>query len=179
LLVSVAEVQARWGYSEILDGTLANCYDHGHDTTSLRDKRRNGVPFEGLTEDDKYSLAFRSSLVRVNLMPYLAGIEQFALVEIDRAQLGKFLVPPNVWRDSQGQFYPFAHYITTTTNEAGDARTIAIDPKDFRPSVDPITIGRSYQFAVLIDGYHRAAVFWKYGPGDGRLLAYVPLGLVI
>jgi len=177
ILASIAEVQARWGYSEILDGTFSYAYDNGHDTASLREKRRNGVPFENLTKSDKYSLAFQSSLVRVNLLPYLAGVEGLGLIELDRTELGKLFVPPNVWKDSQGSFHPFEHYIATTTNEVGDARTVNIDPADYKLPIDPITIGRSYQHRVLIDGYHRAAAFWKFGPSDGTISAYLPQGL--
>ena len=175
---SGAEVLARWGYSEVLDGTFAAMYN-GPDADALRNKRRNTTPFEALTDDDKYSLAFQAANIRVKLILYLAGVERFALVDVDRTILGRLIVPPNVWRDSQGNFYPFAHYITTSTNEAGDARAIVIDPKDYRSPDDPITIGRSYQHPILIDGYHRAAAFWKCGPRDGSIPAYFPRGLVI
>jgi putative DNA primase/helicase len=39
---------------------------------------------------------------------------------------------------------------------------------------DPLTIGRCYEHAILLDGYHRAALFWKFGPHNGNLKAYMP-----
>jgi hypothetical protein len=91
--------------------------------------------------------------------------------------LGNLLVPPNVWKDSQGQIYRFSHYITTQTDEVGDARTIVIDRTEYRTPLDPLTIGRFYQNPIMLDGYHRAAVFWKFGPADGMLWAYMPRDL--
>ena len=175
--VSLIDVQARWGYSEIVDSVFADQYGVGQDMEALRTKRRSGIPFEQLSPDDCRLLASRCGGVRPNLLTYLSGIEGFDLVEIDRATLGALIVPPNVWRDSGGQFVPFSYYISTTTEEAGDARLLVIQPTDYRRPADPITVGRSDQFRIMIDGYHRAALFWKFGPQNGTLDAYMPPGI--
>jgi hypothetical protein len=57
---SGAEVLARWGYSEILDGTFAAMYN-GPDADALRSKRGNNTAFEALTDEDKFSLAFQAA----------------------------------------------------------------------------------------------------------------------
>jgi hypothetical protein len=37
-----------------------------------------------------------------------------------------------------------------------------------------LTIGIANDYQVMLDGYHRAAIFWKIGPSNGKLLAYLP-----
>jgi len=110
-------------------------------------------------------------------MCYLVGSKPFDLLQIDRATLGGFFVPPNVWRESQGEFHPFSHYITTHTDEPRDPRKMRIDKADYRTPEDPILVGRSYKWPVMIDGYHCAALFWNFGPSEGTLPAYMPTGL--
>jgi hypothetical protein len=170
-------VQAQWGYSEIVDGTNPAWYDNGRDINSLRDKRRNGIPFDELSKDERYNIAFQCVCVRVNLMIYMVGIEAFNLVKLNRVKLGRLYVHPNVWRDSGGRFHLFSHYIGTKTDEPNDARTLVIDKADYRAPTEPIIVGRSYEYPMMIDGYHRAALFWKFGPAHGELLAYIPQGM--
>lgn len=174
---SLLDVQARWGYSEILgEGPPASWYENGRDIVALRNKRRAKIPFNELSNDEKYNLAFQCACVRTNLMCYLVGTEPLNLVQINRATLGGFLVPPNVWKESQDRFHPFSHYITTYTDEAKDARRV-IGQTDYQVPEDPIVVGRSYEYPVMIDGYHRAALFWKFGPSDGTIPAYIPSGM--
>jgi hypothetical protein len=58
---------------------------------------------------------------------------------------------------------------------------IAIEPKDarnvtgdYRPAAEAISIGRFGQHLVLLDGYHRAASFWKFASADASITAYRP-----
>ena len=44
----------------------------------------------------------------------------------------------------------------------------------YRPSADPLTLGRLHSGLVLLDGYHRAASFWKFAPPNAFISVYVP-----
>src|SRR5437868_3729337 len=103
-MVSLMDVQARWVYSEILEGTLAKFYDGGLNTDALRERRKAGLPFDDLTADERYTLAFQGAHVRQTLFVFFTGIEHFDLLQLTQEQLGKLIVPPDVWLDSQGQF---------------------------------------------------------------------------
>jgi len=174
MTVSLLDVQARWGYSEILEGTQSQNYGNGDDINALRTKRGQGIDFIELTVKERYTLAFRCACVRPNLFAYFVGIETFEVVQLSRFRLGHLVVPPNVWRDSNGVFYPFSHYITTQTEEVGDARLLGPPPRGYISFSDPVLVGYSYGHSILIDGYHRAALFWKYGAHDCTLAAYIP-----
>ena len=104
---------------------------------TLRAKRRNSVPFDQLGAEERYALAFGCACVRPNLFVYFVGILEFDLIQLSRDALGRLLVPPDVWRDSQGRFYPFSHYIMTQTDEVGDARLLGTPPNGYRSSPDP------------------------------------------
>jgi len=41
----------------------------------------------------------------------------------------------------------------------------------YRAPIDPLTVGRVNGQHFLLDGYHRAAIFWNYGPSDGNVAA--------
>jgi hypothetical protein len=172
---SLLDVQARWGYSEIADSNFSPLYGDSAAIVALRIKRRAGVPFDQLLPTERRELAHACAWVRQNLFVAFKGIEQFEVAPLVRAELGRLLVPPNVWRDSGGCFYPFSHYIATTTNETGDARLLGPPPNRYQSPIDPLTLGRFDGHLVLIDGYHRAALFWKYGPSDGAVAAYMPI----
>ena len=86
--------------------------------------------------------------------------------------------PPNVWhRESQGRFVRFKGYISTWSADPDDARNVLPRGTSYDYPADPITFGRSFSYPILIDGFHRAARFWKYGPQDGKLVAYMPSDL--
>ena len=174
MTTSLLDVQARWGYSEIVDATLSHYYDNVNGIEALRVKRREGIPFNQLAAAERYALAFGCACVRPNLFVYFVGTKGFDLVQLNRDAIGHLIVPPNVWRDSQGQFHPFSHYITTTTDEVGDARLLGPPPNGYLVPADPLTVGHSFTHPIMLDGYHRAALFWKYGPPEGTLFVYMP-----
>jgi hypothetical protein len=62
--VSLLEVQARWACSEIIGSNFSRFYDGSSDIASLRAKRSSGFPFDGLTADERYSLAFQCAVFR-------------------------------------------------------------------------------------------------------------------
>jgi hypothetical protein len=175
-MVSKLEVLARWAYSEITDGVAPQQYDgqvYGLD--DLRAARTAGTSFNDLTHTQRYSLAWGCFNVRPALMAYLVSVGEFNAAELIRADLGNLWIPPNVWGEqSGGKFVRFSHYITTQTPEPRDARNVVCDPATYQLPAEPVTVGYFYDLPVLIDGFHRAAAFWRCGPAGGSLPTYMP-----
>ena len=169
MTTSLFDVLARWGYSEIHDGTSA-AYYVGGPIEALRGKRQQGADFADLTPQERYTLAWQCALVRSALLAYFVGIERFSIDSITRFQLGHLLVPPNVWYpQSENRACPFSHYIETESEDARDARRVQAPPLGYVAPTDPLTVGYANGYYVLIDGYHRAASFWRFGPPNGTL----------
>jgi len=175
--VPLLEVQARWAYSELTDSAAARHYSH---LEHLVTKRSSGTAFEQLSEAEQYELAFGTACARPVLLAFLTGVLSFDVIEIGRTRLGSMFVPPNAWDpESEGRFVSFEEYMTTTSVDPDDPRNVLRKGTSYEFPADPITFGRSFSFLILIDGFHRAARFWRYGPPDGKLLAYLPSGLMI
>jgi hypothetical protein len=173
--ISVFDVQARWAYSEITDAVSSADYDGVPDIDALRAARRAGTPFEKLSPTQRYDLARGCFFARPMLMAYLLSVSSFVLSELTRADLEAIVIPPNVWAPaSQGRFVPFRYFITTPASDPNDSRNVVCSPESYKLPSEPLTIGYFYQHRVLIDGYHRAAAFWKCAPIHDRLPAYVP-----
>jgi len=176
--IPLLDVLARWAYSEIVNSNFAHDYNNGRDIETLRTKRRNCTPFEELTPEERYNLAFQCACVKPNLIVFTTGTDVFDIVEINRNALAKLFVPPNVWwPTSQGQFFYFDRFMGTTSEDAADCRNVVLKEQSYQLPTDPLTIGRSYGHPILLDGYHRAAAFWKFGPAEGKLCAYLPRAL--
>ncbi len=173
--VPLIDVQARWAYSEIIDSVAPHRYNNGHGIEELRTKRSTRVPFDRLSEEERYNLAFQGAHVRQPLFIYLIGTHLFEIVEINRNVLAKFLVPPIVSRIAN--CVPFKEYIATTSEDLDDARNVPLKQQSYEAPIDPVTIGRLYEYPVLIDGFHRAALFWKFAPAGSNLFAYIPCTL--
>jgi hypothetical protein len=181
--ISLQDVLARWAYSEISDANLSQEYDRSPfiplyraQLNDLRSKRGSGVTFNELDHTDRYWLSFMCSCVRPNLMIFMAGIEHFDEVDLDKTDLAKLLVPTMVHGQGftptgEGFFLSFADYIQTSSCEPKDARNVT---GDYRPAAEAISIGRFGQHLVLLDGYHRAASFWKFASADASITAYRP-----
>jgi len=177
--ISLLEVQARWGYSEIT-GSVASVNYGGPAIEALRTKRTAKVPFDTLSDAERYDLAFSCACARPGLLVYLTGVVSYRIRTLDRDKLGKVLVAPNVWYpESSGRFVSFADYMKTKSGEPLDARNVQKPTDKYRLPGDPLTFGRSFGHAILIDGYHRAASFWLYGPPGALLEAYVPDPLIL
>jgi hypothetical protein len=174
--VSLFDVQAHWGWTEI-SGTHSERYGNGSNIEELRRKRENGMFFKELSLDEKYLLAFKCAGLRMLLMTFMTGIQEFDLLQLDRSTFGRLWVPPNVWRDSLGTWHQFSRYIGTPTEDEQDARRLAIDPEDYQPPQDPVIVGRSFDWPVMIDGYRRAVLFWRFAPANGTIPAYFPRGV--
>jgi hypothetical protein len=94
--VSLLDVQAQWGYSEIVDSNFQTRYDNGYDITELRAKRQRGMPYTDLAGADRYNLAFQCFMAKTHLMVYLTSIDTFELINLGRDQLATLLVPLTV-----------------------------------------------------------------------------------
>jgi hypothetical protein len=101
-------------------------------------------------------------------------LDPFDVIDLDRQALGKLFVPPNVHpAHSNGQCFDFEHFMTTTAESLSDSRNVELDGEYSSPA-DPLIVGRMNEYAMPLDGYHRAALFWKFGPLSGKMTAFVP-----
>jgi hypothetical protein len=171
---TLMDVQARWGYSEIVNSNFSALYDaqpflNKDQLDALRAKRQSGVPFTDLAGEDRYWLAFMCWSIRTNLMIFMAGIDRFRDEQLSKTALAALIVPPMV--SNIREFMRFTEYIQTPCSEPGDARNVT---GGYRPSADPLTLGRLHNGLVLLDGYHRAAAFWRFAPESTSISAYVP-----
>jgi hypothetical protein len=166
---TLMDVQARWGYSETVNSNFSALYDTQPFIDALRAKRQSGVPFKDLTAEDRYWLAFVCWSIRPNLMIFMAGIDRFREEQLSKTALAALIVPPMV--SNIPKLMPFTEYIQTPCSEPGDARNVT---GGYRPSADPLTLGRLHTGLVLLDGYHRAASFWRFAPENAFISAYVP-----
>jgi hypothetical protein len=173
--IALLEVQARWAYGEVTDGTLSHTYDGLPWIGALRQKRTDGVEFSNLPEEDRYALALACAFVRPNLMIFFTGVEQFREVSLNRAALGNVLVPPMVSPDLNGQFLNFDAFVALPPPaDPGDARNVDGNPANYQAPSDPLTIGRYFNRLVLVDGFHRAVRFWRAAPGNATIRCFVP-----
>jgi hypothetical protein len=172
-----SEITARWAYSEIVDGTLAHIYDSLPWIKELRAIRTAGRKFAALSEEERYALAFQCVAARPMLMVYMAGVDEFRQAELGREELATVLVPPIVSPELTG-LVSFERYITSVPPlSLKDARNVQADPASYRGSSEPLTLGRFGENHVLLDGYHRAASFWKSAPQNATVHAFVPSGI--
>ena len=172
--VSLQDVQARWAYGEIIDSNFSACYDNPfcqNQLDALRNKRRSGVGFAELTVEDRQCLAFMCRCVRTGLLTFVARLDHFREIPLSKTDLATLLVPRAV---SNLPVMPFMLYIDRPCSEQGDARNASLTPGGYHAPADPLTVGRFSNKLVLIDGYHRAASFWKFAPEGSSIWAYIP-----
>jgi hypothetical protein len=174
---ALMDVQARWGYSEIVDSKNFSALYDSHpfapiyrgQLDALRAKRRSDVLFKDLNPQERYWLAFMCWCIRPNLMIFMTGVDRLREVHLNKTTLGTLIVPPMV--SNIPKLMRFGEYIETPCSEPGDARNAT---GGYHPSADPLTIGRLSSDGVLLDGYHRAASFWKFAPANASISAYEP-----
>jgi hypothetical protein len=173
---TLSEVQARWAYSEVTDGAQRHTYDGLPWIGPLRERRRDGVPFANLLQVDRYALALACVSVRPNLMIFAAGVAQFQEVNLSRAQLGNVLVPQMVRGDQVAGMVSFSEYIILPApGNIADARYVDDNAANYHPASDPLTLGRFFEHPVLLDGYHRAVLFWRAAPEYAVIRCWQPL----
>jgi hypothetical protein len=173
--IPLAEVIARWGYSEVVNAKSSTEYDSMLEVDAIREKRLRNVPFEALSPTEIVNLYSACYNIRPNLFYLFQNIDQFKILDINRSWLGNVLVPPNVWQpDSQGRFVKYKDYITTPTDDKNDSRYMLLDKDIYEKPRDLITFGRHNGELILIDGFHRVVRFWRSGNPDDLIFAYVP-----
>jgi hypothetical protein len=174
--VSLLDVQARWAYSEIVDSNFSRYYDGGRDISSLREKRSRGFPFDGLTADERYSLALMCAAVRQGMGRYLVGIKSFIEGRLTRSQLGNLSVPPIVWPPERRGIgvVSFRTYVSGHSEAPADRDKIGSGIREYVFPTDPLIVGHEYSEPYLLDGYHRAVSFWRQRPAEGAIAAYIP-----
>ncbi len=175
-IFSPSYVFARWAYSEITEGALKDGYDGVPGIEELRRKRGERVPLKSLSSEDHFALAEACVTARPMLLGPAAGLDGFEKRTITKVQLAAALVAPTVaWVELQGQFAPFEIFMNLPPPASQkDARNVKENPNGYLPPEDPITFGRLGGSLVLLDGYHRAAAFWKFAPASATLEAFVP-----
>jgi hypothetical protein len=180
--ITLMDVQARWGYSEIVDSNHSDLYDkqpfaplYKDQLAAVRAKHRSGLLFEELISEDRYWLAFMCSSLRTNLMVFVTGVECFRETHLNKTIIAALVVPSMV---SNLPFMSFRDYIRTPCSDPKDARNVVPSVGSYRPPADPLTVGRLDNTTILLDGYHRAASFWKFAPENASISAYVPAVLL-
>ena len=86
-IISQCDVQARWAYSEIVQGISAADYDDDPGIEQLRIKRSEGVPFEELDQAERYCLAYWCFRVRPLLVAHMTPWRDFDLVQISHKRI--------------------------------------------------------------------------------------------
>jgi hypothetical protein len=166
---SPLEVYARWAYSEIVDGALCHIYDHFDGVEGLRTKRKANVSFEQLSSDDLTRLASMCSVVRPDLQTYCAAVGAFGLAALTKAELGAVVVPPHIPPD---RFHVWFSYFMLSRAGPGN---VSPPIEDYKLPDAPLTLGRVQGHYVLVDGYRRAASFWRSAPAGSVIWAFVPV----
>jgi hypothetical protein len=174
--ISLESIQARWAYSEIVDGSAARLYDGTPNIAALRHLRENGVPFDQLDANARYSLALGCVLVRSSMLIFLVGLDRFVSVGLRKDVLGSFLVPRMV--SDLPEDLPFSQYIETPGTQTKDARNVPPPVDGYKSPTEPLTVGRLFGTLVLLDGYHRAVSFWHFAKPEDCIPAYMPTQFV-
>jgi hypothetical protein len=168
--ISLVDIQAQWAYSEIVDSNFEHWYDNSPEVGDFRAKRRAGMPFADLSPLDRCNLAGYCREKRSFMLEYVVSITTFDLVVLRREDIAALRVASNIAED--GRFHPFKEFMDIPSANSGDFRNVVCDTATYQPPADPLTIGHYNQRSVLLDGYHRAAVFWKCGASTGSLQGY-------
>ena len=99
----------------------------------------------------------------------------FQAIDIDISMIENIFVPPNVWHpQSKGRFINFKDYLETQSDDPNDARNVILTGNNYIRPLERLTLGRYQGKLLLIDGFHRAARFLKFGPKDGTLGVHMP-----
>jgi hypothetical protein len=171
-LVSFRDVYARWGYSEIDSPHRRADYDQlMEDAAASRARRAAGVAFDQLCDLEREELAIACQRVRQFFSPSTIGTKFFEARAIDRPELASFRVHPVVSNFSW--WMTFEEYEKTSSPAPGDARNVA-KPVVYTAPADPLTVGCRDGYFELIDGFHRAVLFWRYAPPSGSLRIILP-----
>lgn len=174
---SSAEVLARWAYSEINDGTLAGGYDRMDGVNALRERHRSGISIEELSDGERYCLAYMCICARpVPWFYYMSPIRSFRVCLVGKAELAEFFVMPQVaYEELKGQKEPFKVFVGRPRPPSPkDCRNVEQPTNGYRDPETPLVLGVCGGEPILIDGYHRAVMFWKWALEDQKIAVFVP-----
>jgi hypothetical protein len=137
----------------------------------LRAAQAAGKPFANVAEADREYLANVWRYVRgLYFAEYTNGIQSFEEVSIVKTTLATLQVPRVA---SSLPPMPFAEFMETKSDSPADCRNVTVSGEYASPA-DPLTVGRTGGKLTLIDGYHRAALFWKFAESTRSIQAYIP-----
>jgi hypothetical protein len=109
-------------------------------------------------------------------MIFMTGVDRLAEMPLNRTQIAKFLVPQMV--SGSGDLMLFESFVNTTASSPKDARNVLPPSNGYQAPSDPLTVGVLFGSPVLLDGYHRAVLFWRFANQDALINSYLPLQLV-
>jgi hypothetical protein len=136
-LIPVADVMARWAYTEIVHSHFSSFYDGCASVDALRRKRSASIPFRELHLEERAVLFAPWQRVRRFFSPYIIMVQGYLLEQWTREQLLLVHVPPAV-DPSRCQEYPLlGEYIFTEANDPRDPRNAHKEQYVFNPSTDP------------------------------------------
>jgi hypothetical protein len=132
--VSLSDVLGQWGYSEITSPNTRHHYDNRPGIDVLRARRQGGLAYEDLSQMSDTISPCKAGRSENALLVFTIGADVFDLIELDRPMIAKLIVPPNVCHpDSNGQFVPFEHFMTTSAVSANDSRNVTLQGSYFYP----------------------------------------------
>jgi hypothetical protein len=188
-------VRARWAYSELLSPTQGESYhQHGGVPEALKNKKVLGLPFDELEAQEQGLLAQAWCNVRGAeiFVRALANISAFHLTHWSKEQLAAAYVIPmfaheatldpwkpvtfEQWLETESKVSLHPHHAREASKSSGDPD----------PHQDPATASWASRILkqapadayMLLDGYRRAARFWKEAKSAATLAVYIPVRAV-
>ena len=182
-LVSPNFVRARWAYSELLSLRLGERY-HGSGVPQLKEKARQGVPFEQLEHAERKLLVEQLAVVRArDLLQALDDINWFKQERWNKDQLAAVHVLPCFALEVCGRddepvtFRQWIYAEPLKPLHQWHARYASYGLPPAAREEEPLTVGRypNHPQLILVDGYHRAVRFWSSSEPATTLAVYAPV----
>src|SRR5262245_7492163 len=160
-------VRARWAYSELLSPTQGESYHQQGIPGALKSKKVSGLPFDELEAQEQELLAQAWCKVRGAevFVQALANISAFHLTYWSKEQLAAaYVIPMFAHEATLDPWKPvtFEQWLETESK-------VSLHPHHAREATDAY---------MLLDGYHRAARFWKEAKSAATLAVYIPVRAV-
>jgi hypothetical protein len=173
-VVSVAHVQARWAYSELLSPSHGHYYN-GPGIQELKEKSAQSVPFDTLGGDEFNLLVRKFNKVRGGYFNrYFIGITAFELEHWTKDQLGAVYVIPYFLPRVGVKPATFKHWVEAKPHGPLPEHHSADSTGSSLMQDHPVTVGRDAGTMFLLDGYHRAIRFWSSNDPAFTLAVFAP-----
>ena len=182
-LVSPNYVRARWAYSELLSLSLGERYQ-GSGVPQLREKARQGVPFEQIEHAERKLLVEQLAAVRAgDPLQALDGINWFKQEHWNKDRLAAVYVLRYFAHEACGNenalvtFKQWIYAEPLKPLHQWHARYASFGPPPAAWDEEPLTVGRypNHPQLILVDGYHRAVRFWSTNDPAATLAVYAPV----